>query len=153
MMHKIAIKSHRIWILLLLVALLAALPVSTVSAALRSCRTDPIVFLSNGQIVAVSATVGTDPANVALVSYTLHVPQGAQVKRVVYTGGALLNKEALSVVDDQAKGHYYVETIVSTLVGTVEVSTTFNLFSFGRITAWGSSGEPLRMELRSFGPR
>jgi len=145
-MHQVTSKMVRIGILFFLVLLLATLPVSTVSAALRTCRTDPIVLLSNGYGMSISSIVGTDVANVVMIRYTLHVPQGVTAKRVVYTGGALAGKETLTLVADQANGRYAVETAVSTRVGSASVSTTFNLFSVARITGTGISGEPFRMD-------
>ena len=145
-MRKVTSKMVRLGILFLLVLLLATLPVSTVSAALRTCRTDPIVLLSNGYGMAISSLVGTDVTNVVTIRYTLHVPQGVTANRVVYTGGGLAGKETLTLVADQANGRYAVETAVSTRVGSASVSTTFNLFTVERITGTGISGEAFRIE-------
>src|SRR5688572_14739040 len=76
----------------ILVVMLFALPATQASAALATCRTDPIFRLSNGDIVTVTLAIGTAEANVKSVTYILHVPAGVTVKQVTYTAGGIGKK-------------------------------------------------------------
>ncbi len=146
MMPKIATKTYRTWILLFVVVLLAAFPVSTVSAALRTCRTDPIVSLSDGHKVSLSATIATDAANVNMIHYTLHVPRGVTVTNVVFTS-AFASKEMIMVWFDQPAGTYETETVVHTNQGVVDVSATTMLMVGVSNTGNGRSGEKIRVQV------
>ncbi len=83
-------------------------------AALRSCRADPIVWLSNGDSVQMTVEIAADVADVRRITYTLHAPVGVTIDRIVYTGGALQSKEEVVFVADQPRGHYVTDTVVTT---------------------------------------
>lgn len=144
-------QSYRIGVLLFLVALLAAFPVSTVSAALRTCRTDPIVMLSDGNTVAMSATMATEAGNVRQIAYKLHVPSGVTVTKIVFTGGEWAKKEVVEVYADLPSGKYRSETTVFTHSGSASVSATARLKSGFFGTARGRSGERLVVDLTDSG--
>src|SRR4029079_4822539 len=78
-------------LLLLLVGTLSL--VGSAGAAIRGCRGDPIVTLSDGTTVQMTVDVAADVGNVTRIVYTLHTPAGSSVKNIAYTGGALANKE------------------------------------------------------------
>jgi hypothetical protein len=88
-----------------------------VSAGLRACRGDPIVWLSNGAKVTITANIAADASQVKLITYTVHAPRSLSVRSVVYTGGALQDKERVVVLFDRTSG-YQIE-VVTTLVSTV----------------------------------
>jgi len=100
---------------LVLAFCMGATPLSalTASASLNGCRTDPIIHLTNGMQVHLSAAVTANAADVSAVAYTVHVPTDTSLSRVVYTGGALADKEVVSVVSDLQSGAYVVDTTVS----------------------------------------
>jgi len=52
------------------------------------CRFDPIVFLSNNHKLTLSTSVRLSKSKVLSVTYTLNLPSGVTVSKVVYTGGA-----------------------------------------------------------------
>jgi len=52
--------------------------------AAAACRADPIVTLSNGLVVHLSATVYDAPSDITGVAYTMHAPVGTSVVSVVY---------------------------------------------------------------------
>ncbi len=148
---NIRMKTLRLSIILLLVAVLLAAPVSTASAALRTCRTDPIVMLSDGHKVSLSVTMATDPSNVSEITYTLHVPQGAAVTKIVYTGGAFAKKEKVAVLADQQPGVFKSETVVHGASGRFAV-TAQTMLMVGVITrASGMNGDRLAVEVRDPG--
>jgi hypothetical protein len=87
------------------------------SAGMRVCRGDPIVWLSNGAKVTMTASIGADASQVKMVTYVVHAPRNVSVNKVVYTGGVLKDKERVNVVFDRASG-YQIE-VVTTLVSAV----------------------------------
>lgn len=94
---------------LLTAVLLAGASGAPAHAALVRCSSDPIVYLSNGMKVDLTATLATNRQNVERITYVLHVPAGAQVTKVVYTAGELGHKEAVTVLDD-ATGAYTADS-------------------------------------------
>ena len=145
----------KVFFILILVVLLAGVPFQSAAAssaaALRTCRTDPIVFLSDGHKVSLSATMATDAANVRLIKYNLHVPSGARVTKVVFTGGDFSRKEMVMVWFDQLQGAYMSETVVHTNQGIVDVSATTMLLVGVADTVSGRSGDTLKIVLRDPG--
>jgi hypothetical protein len=87
------------------------------SAGLRVCRGDPVVWLSNGVIVTMTASIAADASQVKLITYIVHAPRSLSVRSIIYTGGVLKDKEQVNVVFDRASG-YQIE-VVTTLVATV----------------------------------
>jgi hypothetical protein len=85
---------------------------------------DPVVWLSDGTIVAMSASIRADAQHVRMVTYILQVPQGVRVLRVVYTGGVLKDKERVVVVPDGSRG-YKVEAFAD--LGTRVAPVTINV--------------------------
>ncbi len=83
-------------------------------AAIRSCRADPIVWLSNGDSVQMTVEIAAEAADVRRIEYTLHVPIGVSATKIVYTGGALQSKEEVVFVADQPASQYMTDTVVTT---------------------------------------
>lgn len=96
-------------------------------AIIAACRTDPIVFLSNGDVVDLTATIGDDRADIAGISYTLHAPAGTSVTRIVYTSGKLGHKETVSFIADNAPATYDADTFVDTTGTGISVTTTMSV--------------------------
>jgi hypothetical protein len=136
---------------LLLVALLAlSLIVSlagspAASAAVRSCRRDPIITMSNGYNFNVTAVLATAPDDVESIVYTVHGPKGLAMTRVVYTGDKSRAREKVVFVADQEANTYSVDTVATT--ETPEVETTVTVAEGGqRWSVTGPSGTHLVVE-------
>ena len=97
-----------------LVAVTLLWPISNASAALSRCRTDPIFFLSNGDVINITVDINTDPVNIRNINYVLHVPAGVTVKRVTYTAINLGLPETFQVYQDSLARTYTTATIVTT---------------------------------------
>ncbi len=87
------------------VALAAALVASapravTPAHAAVGCRSDPIVVLSNGVVLDLSATLDADVSQVQEIHYKLHGPHGLSVVRAISTDGAVRYKEHFEFKDD-----------------------------------------------------
>ncbi len=64
------------------------------------CRSDPIVVLSNGVVLDLSATLDADVSQVQEIHYKLHGPHGVSVVRAISTDGAVQYKEHFEFKDD-----------------------------------------------------
>ena len=117
------------------------------AAGFGGCRTDPIVLLSNGTMVALTATIQDDPTDIRGITYRLHVPSGVSADMVVYTGGALQGIEAVDVVADNAAGAYDTDTLVSTAASDIPVTATMMTSGAGSASISGSSGQTLHLHL------
>jgi hypothetical protein len=94
---------------LLIGLLLSLLATGSASAAFKGCRGDPKVWLSNGVKLTMTASIAADASQVKMVTYTVHVPRGLKVEKIVYTGGALTDKERVVMVFDRTSG-YQIKT-------------------------------------------
>lgn len=116
------------------------------SADIGPCRTDPIVVLSNGTVVDLSATVMTGVSNVENVTYVLHAPVGTTVKHVTYTAGES-NIETLRFYADDAANTYDTSTTVSLGAGSADVIAKTRVSSVGQGSAAGNSASALSVHL------
>ncbi|HZT95232.1 MAG TPA: hypothetical protein VFB34_00180 [Chloroflexota bacterium] len=108
---------------LLLIPLGASTTFATKSSHLSGCRSDPVIFLSNGNMLDLSATVNTAESGVRLVTYTVHIPTGVKISRIQYTQGFLRREKVVAYADDTL-GTYDSATDVQTTRSGVAVSTT-----------------------------
>jgi hypothetical protein len=83
-------------------------------ASLGACGSDPIVVLSNGVIIDLSALIGVAASDVQQVRYTLHIPSGLSVRSIIYTPSALGHKEVLQLFAGDAANTYDSVTVVNT---------------------------------------
>lgn len=145
MNHKKTILS-RIFILFMTM-ILTALPTMQASAALHKCRTDPIFYLSNGEVLKVVLEIGTDKEGIRDVHYVLHLPAGVRVLRVVYTAGGIGESETYQVVQDSPRGVYTTETRINTYENGIPVSVLSSLRSGLLVPASGYNGDLLVITL------
>lgn len=149
MMHtfkRLLSNKSRLSIVLLLAL---SLVVAQVNAASMTCRSDPIVFLSNGVKLQVGVAVETSLSDLVSIRYELHVPANVSIDHVIYTPAWARNKESVTLIADQAPNTYVVLTLVKT--GTPNVPTTINARKFGNgdglthKVATGVSGQVIRI--------
>jgi hypothetical protein len=112
-----------------LLLLLAVIP--NVQAGWAHCRSDPIVHLSNGQILSLSAGIGTKLNNVEEIHYTLHLPADVTVEAVVGTPQWPNTLITFTAVQDSAPDEYHTETIVHTSEESVAVSAFIRVMGVG----------------------
>lgn len=123
---------------------LLALPTMQASAALRSCRTDPIFKMSNGDSLAVTVDIAADATNVRNVTYLLHVPAGVTVTKVTFTAGGLGTKEMYKVYQDSPAKTYTTDTVVTVQnTGAVTAAATTRLNATYAVTVSGLTGQHL----------
>lgn len=95
----------------LLVAMSATAPLD--AGGLR-CRSDPLVLLSNGVVLDLSADVAAPLWDIRRVTYTIRVPVGVRPLLVVRTPSWPTTIEVTRVIADQPPGTYDTETTVTT---------------------------------------
>jgi hypothetical protein len=121
----------------------------TVSAALMTCRGDPIFTLSNGTVLTIVVEAETAADNIDKITYTLHVPPGVEVESVVYSP-PLGDKEKYKVIQDSQPGSYTAETLVKTKHATnVNILVTASLDSGASGNAAGYEAQPLIVNLQA----
>lgn len=121
-------------LILFMTMVMTALPTMQASAALHKCRTDPIFYLSNGEVLKVILEIGTNKGSVRDVHYVLHLPAGVRVLRVVYTAGGIGKSETYQVIQDSPRSTYKTETRVNTFENRIPVKVLSSLRS-GRLTS------------------
>lgn len=114
------------------------------------CRTDPLVFLSDGTRVKMTAEIGTAAQNVQGIVYTLHAPVGTSVVRIVYTGPQV--PENVVFYADRPAGTYDTDTIVSVSGNSsqspIGVTATTVVNNHSRGSATGGAGEHLQVHIQ-----
>ena len=131
----------------------------SVQAAIKGCRADPIVVLTDGSTLRLAVTIEADPSGIGAIHYTIHGPHGTSIETLVFTQQPEISKlEHVVYIDDAPENTYITETVVTTHDGQVQVvaSTTFGMSvsaenaqdaNHNQVKA-GWSGEKLRVELR-----
>jgi hypothetical protein len=97
-------------------------------AAIGGCRSDPVVTLSDGKVLDLSAVVSDTYDDVQLVSYTLHAPVGTSVTSAVDTS-ILGPKDTFQFYADEPPGTYTASAKVNTLTPQMPVAATTDLVS------------------------
>src|SRR5690348_13123297 len=87
-------------------------------ASHSACRTDPIVILSDGHRLNLTALVNIDSSGVQQINYTLHIPSGVGVTRIIYTQGVPGLRESFAYYADQPARRYITTTNIHTSAGT-----------------------------------
>src|SRR5205823_3344346 len=107
------------------VGLLAmSLPSHDAHAELAACRSDPVMLLSNGMALDLSATIDDTSADVQQVTYIVYAPVGTRVTAVIHTSGLLGPKETLQYYPDNPAHDYAVATVVTTMTPNTGVTAT-----------------------------
>lgn len=132
--------------------IIAPLWSSHASAAFTGCGSDPVVSLSNGAQLDLSAYISDDISNVRQVAYVLHAPAGTQLVNIVNTDGAMGLKEVFQIYTDNQTDTYTADTTVSTAQGRVAVTANMDLVSplgltVGSGSAAGMSQQDLSIQI------
>lgn len=103
--------------------------VSLASAAWMRCRSDPVVLLSNGMTLDLSADISVLPWQVEHVDYILHVPQDVSLVASIATPSWPTAVETFTLYNDAPSGEYHTETIVYTSQGNAAATAHTILLS------------------------
>jgi hypothetical protein len=139
---------------LLSAGLLAGMhPSHAAHAALAGSTSDPLVALSNGVQMQLTANLsGVDVTGVQQVSYDVHVPAGVRVKSVTYTQGPnWAGKEVATIYADGNANTYQTTTTATTAITGVTVQATTKLTNSKLATVSasvsGTNNQPLSVSL------
>ena len=112
----------------------------------EGCRTDPVIILSDGTLIDISAEVQTALYNVQQVSYTLHAPEGTSLGAVVFTPGWPGSTESLDFYPDQPAGQFRTDTVVQTSDKGVAV-TAVTIVGSTQASASGFDRQHLKVKI------
>lgn len=118
-------------------ALLPAAGAHASSLITTTCRSDPVVYLSNGKSLTLVANISTALSNVSKVTYTVKVPSGVTVKNITYDQG-MTAKEYVTVGSTNSANTYTTTYLVSASVNVSVTGTETLLSSTGSTLATGS---------------
>src|SRR5687768_16693580 len=123
--------SRRIFFSVAVIAVfvLSAVNVRSALTGWLNCRSDPVVILSNGVTMDISADISTWPWRVQRVDYILHGPADVELVLAVGTPTWLTSQETFTYYADQEAGEYHIETIVHTNQGNASVTANTILLS------------------------
>ncbi|HZU11835.1 MAG TPA: hypothetical protein VFB58_03270 [Chloroflexota bacterium] len=109
------------------------------NAELGACYSDPVVVLSNGVTLDLSATINDSESDISQVAYSIHAPAGISVNSITYTSGPLGPKEVFRLVSSGTSTTYRVATLVSTGT-TVPVDASVDAVTANSATLVSMSG-------------
>lgn len=116
-------------------------------AKLIACRSDPVVILSDGTIIDVSADIDTLLWNVTEVHYTLNIPAGTSPLVIIHTPAWLTSTETFTITADQEPHRYTSSTQVRIRGGSSVQVNAHMLVNLGYGTASGVTGQVLHIGL------
>ena len=109
------------------------------------CRTDPVVLLSDGTRLTVTATIADTARDVRAVAYAIHVPAGTSLARLSFPSDGLKVRETVHVYADNQPATYGVATIVNTGATTQAVVQMRVIIPDGRQAVATSGGAAHQM--------
>jgi hypothetical protein len=92
------------------------------SAQTVTCRTDPVVALSNGVSVTLYETITDTATDVTKITYALHVPVGVSIKSISYVGAVPATAQSITLHQDENPGNYDAYTEVYTATPNIPVT-------------------------------
>lgn len=127
---------------------LASLSMTSIASAHHSgCRTDPIIYLSNGTQFNMVINISDDSSDVNKVTYAVHGPSGTTVTKIVYTGNAFAGKEFFTYTANEKTGHFDTYTAVYTGAASMSVTATTSVQGGKSASASGHSNQQLLVHL------
>jgi hypothetical protein len=117
------------------------------SADISVCITDPVVLLSNGTMVDITATISDQAADVKHIAYTLDAPAGTSVIAITYSQGSIGSVESFQFRADNSPGRYDTTAVVTTGASGVPVKLMAAGSHLGSGSATGTSGQSLAVHL------
>jgi hypothetical protein len=138
----------------LLSVVVGSLGVQRAGAVTTYCRSDPVVTLSNGATLDLSASIGDSLSDVQKVVYVVHAPSGTRVLAIVNTDGLMGLKESVQFYANDTAGTYDTSTTVYTGHSKISVTATTDVISalgltLGLKSASGVSGTAVLIHISS----
>jgi hypothetical protein len=141
------ILQKRIQLLALLGLVMAFAIPSFAYAIILSCRSDPMVLLSDGTVIHLTTRINTSLKDVETIQYEVHVPRGVSANRVVHTPGWFADQEQFTLIADQQAGTYMTMTLARTRMGNAEVTADLKVMTrhvaLDKLSITGPENTPL----------
>ena len=115
--------------------------------AAGACRSDPIVTLSNGLVVHLSATVYDAPSDITAITYTMHAPVGTSVVSVVYPPDPNNIPQTFQFYADNPAGAWDSYTYVNTKTTGIGVTATAEVANLATFAASGADHQQVRVHV------
>ena len=119
--------------------------------AAGACRSDPIVTLSNGLAIHLSATVYDTPSDITAITYTLRAPVGTSVVSVVYPPDPNNIPQAFSFAATNPAGVWDSYTYVDTKTTGIGVTATAEVANLAVFSANGSDHQQVQVHVQQGG--
>jgi len=122
--------------------------------AALGCRSDPIVALSNGLVVHLSATISDAPSDITGVTYTMytmHAPAGVSVVSVVYPPDPNNIPQTFHFYADNPGGVWDTYTNVATKTTGIGVTATAEVLNLTIFSATGLSNQDVHVHVQQGG--
>lgn len=119
--------------------------------AAAGCRADPIVTLSNGLVVDLSATVYDTPSDINAITYTMHAPAGMSVASVVYPVDPNNIPQTFTFYADNPAGTWDTYTYVDTKTTGVSVTATAEVNNLAVFSANGTDHQNVQIHVQQYG--
>jgi hypothetical protein len=124
---------------------MACLHTPSAEAAVKGCRSDPVVILSDGTVLDIQVAVGTHVSNVKEIRYVVHGPPGVWLVAAIRTPMlGFTGKETFVYYADSEPHTYVTEALVKTTDNFVPV-TAYTTFA---ATALLDGGDLLSVQYR-----
>ncbi len=120
--------------------------------AAGGCRSDPIVTLSNGLVVHLSATIYDTASDINTVTYTLHAPVGTKVVSVVYPVDPNNIPQTFNFYADNPAGTWDSYTYVDTKTTGLSVTATAEVNNLAVFSANGTDHQNIQVHVQQGGP-
>lgn len=128
----------------LAVSVLAVGPMATLTASAHTgvCRSDPVIYLSNGKTVTLYETISDVSADVTGGNYILHGPMGTSVTSASWSG-TLGSQQSLTYYADQKAGDYSASSTVLTKKTGIPVTAYMQVDGNSSKSSSGYSNTPI----------
>ena len=107
----------------------SALAPAGVHAQLATCRSDPVITLTDHRVLDMSVMIRDISTDVAAVKYVLHGPQGVSIITETRTPSFTWRVESFAYIADQPANTYVMDTTVLTYKVGVGVTASTALVS------------------------
>lgn len=129
------------------VALATVCQVVGANAHTVTCRTDPMVTLSNGVTVTLYEDISDSATDVTKITYALHVPVGVTATSISYSGAVSASIQSVTLYADENPGNYDGYTEVYTATPNIPVTAYMSANSTVSCQTSGHSGQLLHSHL------
>jgi hypothetical protein len=91
-------------------------------ASINTCRTDPVITLSDGSVITLYEDISDTATDVTGITYQLHVPVGDTVTSISYPGAVSSRSQSVTVTADENPGNYDGYATVDTGTSSISVA-------------------------------